>query len=85
MKIPHQLYYLVELLVLLAGFYVIFLLSYSFYLQLTALILVLIFYSVLGMVHHEMHHALRRKIVIEYILISLIIFAVYIFMNSGKL
>lgn len=85
MKIPHQLYYLIELIVLLAGFYIIFLLSYNFYLQGLALFLVLVFYTVLGIFHHEVHHTLKRKIVIEYILISLMILAVFIFMNSERI
>jgi hypothetical protein len=84
-RIPHELYYLFELLVLIAGFYIIFLLSSSFYLQAGALVLVLIFYTILGILHHEIHHALRRKIVIEYILVSLMILAVFIFLNNHKL
>ena len=84
-KIPHQLYYFFELLVLIAGFYIIFLLSSSFYLQAGALVLVLIFYTVLGILHHEIHHALKRKIVIEYVLVSLVILAVFIFLNNHKL
>lgn len=84
-RIPHQVYYLFELLALVSGFYIVFLLSYNFYLQALALILVLVFYTVLGILHHEIHHVLKRKIVIEYILISLIIMAIFIFLNNNKI
>lgn len=84
-KIPHQFYYFFELTVLSSGFFIIFLLSYNLYLQAATLGLILSFYSLLGIVHHKIHHALRRKIVIEYILVSTVIFAVFIFLNIGKL
>jgi hypothetical protein len=83
-KIPHNLYYLFELIVLIAGFYVIFLVSYNFQLQVLTLTLVLTFYAILGIVHHEIHHALNSKIVLEYILISLTILAIFFFLNIGR-
>lgn len=84
-RIPHQLYYVIELLVLLAGFFIIFLLSYSFRLQALALVIILAAYTVLGIIHHKVHHALRAKIVVEYVLVSLVIWAVFLFLNIGKL
>ena len=84
LKIPHGLYYLFELIVLLIGFFIIFLLSSNFYYQALTLALVLIFYSTLGILHHGLQHTLRRKIVIEYILISLVLLAVFIFLHVNK-
>lgn len=84
-KIPHQAYYFFELAVLVAGFYIIFLLSYSFYLQAASLVLVLIFYTTLGILHHILHHDLYPKIVIEYVLVSLMILAVFVFLNTSKI
>lgn len=84
-NIPHQFYYLLELAVLLSGFFLIYLFSFSFIFQLLTLILVLIFYSGLGILHHRLHHALAMRIVIEYILISLVIMASFLFINTGKI
>ncbi len=84
-RIPHQFYYIFELGLLMSGFFLIFLLSYNTFLQAITLIIVLIFYSLLGIVHHKIHHALRGKIVIEYILVSTVIFAVFLFLNIAKL
>lgn len=84
-NIPHQFYYLLELGVLLSGFFLIFLLSFSFLFQLAALLLVLVFYSILGIFHHKLHHALKARIVIEYILISTVILASFLFLNISKL
>lgn len=85
MKKIHNLYYLVELLILTGGFYVIFRLSYSFKLQAIALIGVLIFYTIAGIFHHKVQHNLHIKIVIEYILISLLMLAIFLFINIGKI
>ena len=84
-RIPHQFYYILELLVLTFGFLLIVLLSFSLYFQTISLAFVLIIYSFLGLLHHGLHHTLRRKIVIEYILISAVIFTAFIFFNIGRI
>ena len=84
-KIPHQAYYFVELLVLLLGFFSIYLLSYDVKLQEKVLFLVFVFYSAIGIFHHKLHHTLRPKIVVEYILVSILIFACFLFLNTGKI
>lgn len=84
-NIPHQFYYLLELGVLLSGFFLIFLLSFSFLFQLAALLLVLVFYSILGIFHHKLHHTLKAKIVIEYVLVSAVLLAVFLLLNIGKI
>lgn len=84
-NIPHQVYYLVELGVLVSGFFLIVLLSFNFLLQLMTLLIVLILYSALGIFHHKLHHALHAKIVVEYILISGVIFASFLFLTISSL
>lgn len=84
-RIPHQLYYVAELFVLIVGFFSIYLLSFSFNLQKITLSIVLLFYVLMGSLHHALHHNLRVKIVVEYILVSILIFAVFLFLNAGKL
>ena len=84
-KIPHQMYYVIELFVLLAGFFALFAYSFDKNLQLLVLGVVLMFYIILGIIHHKVHHTLKSKIVIEYILISAIVFFAFIFLNTGNL
>lgn len=85
MRISHKFYYFLEVLILTVGFYIVYLLSYNLRLQALALIILLIFYSGFGIVHHKIHHDLKKKIVVEYILISLIILSIFLFLNIGKI
>lgn len=84
-KLPHQAYYVVELVVIVSGLFSVYLLSFNFILQTATLALVLIFYALMGIMHHKLHHTLRSKIVIEYFLISILVFACFIFLNIGKI
>ncbi len=83
-RIPHQLYYLLELSALILGFFLVFLLSPNFMLQLVAMGAMLSLYTIIGVVHHRLHHVLKGKIVIEYILISAVLFAAFLFLNISK-
>ncbi len=85
MRISHNIYYLIELLILTGGFYIVFLLGYSVRLQLAGLIAILLIYTTSGILHHKVHHNLHKKIMIEYILISLVILSIFIFLNVGRL
>lgn len=84
MRIPHQIYYLIELIILAVGFFVLYSLSYDLRLQTIVLTGILLFYAVTGIAHHKIHHDLHKKIVIEYILISLLVLAIFLFLNMGK-
>ncbi|HVT01325.1 MAG TPA: hypothetical protein VHE53_03790 [Patescibacteria group bacterium] len=84
-KVPHSLYYVIELIVLLSGFFSVYMLSFNFQLQEITLAIVLVFYALIGIFHHKLHHDLRRKIVIEYILISVLIFVCFLFISTGKI
>ena len=82
-KIPHQLYYLLELLALLLGFFIIFF-SSGFYFQILSLVVLLVLYTTIGLIHQKIHHYLRSKIVVEYILVSAVLFAAFLFLNISK-
>ncbi|HVZ67115.1 MAG TPA: hypothetical protein VG917_02535 [Patescibacteria group bacterium] len=84
-KVPHTLYYVIELIVLLSGFFSVYMLSFNFRLQEITLAIVLLFYALIGIFHHKLHHDLRRKIVIEYVLVSILIFACFLFLSTGTL
>ena len=84
-RVPHHLYYIIELAILLLGFFGVYLLSGNLPLQEKALAGVLGVYAIMGIFHHKLHHTLRSKIVVEYILVSVLIFACFLFLNVTKL
>ncbi len=82
--VHHSFYYFFELLILLTGFAAVSFAS-SFHTQLIILFLLLASYTGIGILHHRLHHTVKAKIVIEYILISAIIFATFLFLNTNKI
>lgn len=84
-KYRHHIYYFLEFGVLLAGFILVSAFSYNIYLQLLFLGLTLVSYVMLGVIHHEIHHSMKIKIMVEYLLVSLIILAAFVFLNSTRL
>jgi hypothetical protein len=82
-KIPHQVYYLLELLALLLGFFIIFFLT-NFYLQIFAMVVLLSLYTAIGLIHQKIHHQLKRKIMVEYILVSAVVLTAFLFLNISK-
>lgn len=81
LKLPHQVYYLIELLILLGGFYIVYRLSGDYNLQEWVFIGVLAAYTLFGIYHHKLHHTLRVKIVVEYILVSTLILACFLMLH----
>lgn len=79
----HINYYVIETFVLGIGFFLIhsFLPSYS--MQSSALALLLGIYIVIGVSHHTLEHDMRTKVMVEYILVSILVFAVFAFLKSG--
>ena len=80
----HHTYYFIELFMLLFGFFMMFAFSYNTTLQFMILMLTLFSYITIGFIHHRVKHTFSSKIVLEYILISSLILAGFIFLNSGK-
>lgn len=84
-KRRHFTYYFLEFGILLVGFILVAAFSYRIYLQLLFLLVTLISYIAMGVIHHEIHHSMKIKIMVEYALVSLIILAAFIFLNSTRL
>lgn len=80
-KASHPVYYFAELFILVSGFILLSLLSVNKTLQVSLLVVLLIFYVFMGFVHHKIHHSLHLKVVIEYVLVSILIFSIFLFYN----
>ncbi len=85
MKKKHVVLYLVEFTLLGFGFAFLLLANLAFILQLSLLGGLLLFYTVIGLVHHNSHHDITIKVVLEYILISVLIIALFIFLNISRI
>lgn len=85
MKKKHTILYLIEFAIIGSGF--AFLLSYkmTFYSQMITLLSILTIYIIAGIVHHGKHHDIHPKVVLEYILVSALIFALFIFLNISRI
>lgn len=81
----HQTYYFFELLVLLGGFFLILLFSYSLNMQFIILIFILMCYTVMGFIHHQINHYFNIKVVLEYILVSALVLCAFLLLNIGRL
>ncbi len=81
----HSLLYIFEFCIIGGGF--AFLLSYKLpiYNQLFILTIILLAYIVIGVVHHGKHHDIHPKVVLEYILVSALVFALFVFLNISRL
>ncbi len=79
----HHFYYLFLFFIFLAGIIVISVLQFSKQLQIAILMMLAIFYVILGVVHHKIHHILTPKIVIEYIAIATLGIALILFVLQG--
>jgi hypothetical protein len=66
----HPLHYFVLLSILLVGLWGLFWFGYNPAMQLSIFISMSVSYVVWGIVHHQEHHDLHFKIVIEYILVA---------------
>lgn len=85
MKKNHGILYLTEFCVLGAGFSLILALNLHFSMQVFILLSILLLYCGIGLFHHSKHRDITTKVVLEYILISAILFALFIFLNISKL
>lgn len=54
-------------------------------LQFMILVFILFSYIVIGFIHHQLHHDLKSKIIVEYILISSVILSAFLFFNAGRI
>lgn len=85
MKRHHSVLYVAEFLVIAGGFALMLSLSLSLYLQLLTLLAILLLYIGIGLFHHNTHHDITAKVVLEYILISALVFALFVFLNISRI
>jgi len=85
MKKNHALLYLIEFLIIGGGFALILTFTLPFYTQLLIVSAILALYIVIGLMHHRTHHDINIKVVLEYILVSALIFALFIFLNIARI
>ncbi len=81
----HINYYAVEALILGLGFFAVYLLSSSVFAQTILMVVLLFGYATMGMIHHSLKHDITVKVVLEYILISILVFSLFLFVRSGIL
>ncbi len=81
----HHRWYLLEVVFLLFGFFLVYLFSYDVSLQFMLLVFILLSYITTGFIHHFIHHDLKAKVVLEYVLISLLILSAFVLLNSSRL
>lgn len=85
MEKKHTVYYFFEASILGFGFLALLILDLAFMLEIIALSCILLFYIIMGLIHHKVNHDIHVKIVLEYILISVLIFSLFLFFKSGTI
>lgn len=84
MRKNHISYYIIESIILGLGFFIVYSLS-TINLQIMGIIAVVLIYSVMGLVHHKIDHDMHPKIVLEYIIISVLVVSIFVFLKSSSL
>jgi hypothetical protein len=81
----HFLYYLSLLLILIFGFSLSFLVYPDLALGFLIISITIVFYIVLGIIHHWANHELSAKIMIEYVLIGVLGLGIIFLVLKGAL
>lgn len=84
MRREHTVYYFLEAVLLSSGFFVL-LLTENAYNQGVLLLALLFMYIVIGAIHHKVSHDINLKIMLEYVLISALVFSVFLLFKSGAM
>lgn len=77
--------YIFEIIILGSGFIIILNSNYSLWIQFLILLLMLIFYVIIGLLRHSKDHDMHRNVVLEYISISLIISLLFLLVNISRI
>lgn len=85
MKQHHSALYFMEFAIIGGGFAFLLSVPMPLYTQIIILALILFFYMVIGLSHHKSHHDIGLKVVLEYILVSALVFALFVFLNISRL
>lgn len=84
-KIWKLTYYAVEFVILLLGYALIIFFAFDFSIQMMFLIITLLFYITFGLLRHQAERDLTLRVVIEYILISLLVLMLFVFLNNSRI
>lgn len=85
MQKRHTLLYFIEFGIIGGGFAFLLGVRLPVYTQFWVLGLILVLYMVIGLFHHGKHRDINTKVVLEYILVSVLIFALFVFLNISRL
>ena len=80
----HIQYYIIEACILGIGFFIVYTFSSSTT-QIIGISGLVLLYCIMGLIHHALDHDIHIKIVLEYIVISILIVSLFIFLKSGVL
>ncbi len=72
LTLKHFWYYFALICVQVSGLFAMFYFAYDRYLQIITVSVMALFYVFWAVIHHQLHHDLQVKIVIEYILIGIL-------------
>lgn len=81
----HVPFYIIEILILGAGFTLLSNMELVLQDQLVILFGMLAVYVMLGLIHHKINNDIKGRIVLEYILMSGLILALFLFLNITRL
>lgn len=79
----HTTHYLILFGIILLGFALLTFFSASKSMQLAACFFVAIVYLCYGLLHHWLEHDLTIKIVVEYVLVALLVAALFVLIRGG--
>lgn len=78
-------FYLLEIIAVGGAFVLLLTLDLSILEQMGIMLVALFIYALGGIMHHKLHHDLHPKIFVEYVLISLLAFTLFIFLNIVRI
>jgi hypothetical protein len=81
----HSFLYFIEFIIIGSSFAFLLAFHLTIYHQLTVVGASLILYIIIGLLHHRMHHDISMKVVLEYILLSALVFALFVFLNISRI
>lgn len=84
MRKSHLNYYIIEASILGLGFFI----AYSMQTlsqQTASLIFLVVLYTSMGLIHHKIDHDINPRIVLEYIIISILVVSLFIFLKSSNI
>ena len=81
----HLPFYIIEILILGGGFALLLNIDINIQGQVVILSGMLMIYIMLGLIHHKINNDIKGRIVLEYILMSGLILALFLFLNITRI